>query len=161
MDSKEFKADFQFLDSWISKSNFNNQFIKIDDEMDLSREIEVSYSTERIEYSGDKLVGRVEMEIKFRIRETDNVPENKRKECNGELIINGLFMTTSAMKDELFDRMLELNGCATLISIARSFVISLSSQALGMGKIVLPLLNIYQMHKKAASTEKKVEGKNK
>ena len=38
---------------------------------------------------------------------------------------------------------MELNGCATLYSIARSFLMSTTSQVFSNGAVILPMINFF------------------
>ena len=58
--------------------------------------------------------------------------------------IEGCFNASSEFGEENFKNMLELNGIASLYSIARGFVQSTSSQTLLAGSVLLPLINVIE-----------------
>lgn len=149
MNTNEFKADFQLLDSNVASFVFENKFICIEDDMDLDRQIDVEYSTDRLEDYKEYRMGTVTLNVKFSIKEKEDEAKDQRRSCIGDLEISGLFCAQSeSIEDDLFNKMLEVNGCATMISLVRAFIISVSAQSIGTGKIILPLLNINQMHEK-------------
>lgn len=60
------------------------------------------------------------------------------------LELEGLFGATE-MEQEAFEEMLASNGIATLYSIARAIVSSLSSQVCVGNHIILPMISLYKM----------------
>ena len=60
------------------------------------------------------------------------------------LVLNGLF-TMIETNEELFQNMLLLNGNSALYSIARSYIITISSMSLTSGQLVLPMINFVNL----------------
>ena len=68
--------------------------------------------------------------------------------------IQGCFKASQETSKEEFNKMLSINGCAALFSIARSIIVSVTSQSLVQGSILLPMVNIFNLRKEKLELEK-------
>lgn len=58
--------------------------------------------------------------------------------------IEGCFTAPDEIGEELFKKMLQINGITSLYSIARGFIQSTTSQTLMTGNVLLPMFNVAQ-----------------
>ena len=151
MNTKEFQASFQFIGSKISKFKQNNDFLSMTIDMDLNRSIDVEYSTNSIEERENRFYGVLTLYVKVDVKEKGR--DKNKKKYHGELEIVGFFGADKGLGKEDFSKMLEINGCASFIAVARAFFTSITALSMLDGHIVLPLLNIVNMSKKKDETK--------
>lgn len=72
-----------------------------------------------------------------------------------EIVIEGVFSSSTAIEDERFMELLNINGGAALYSIARAKIEAISSLVYNEGKILLPMINIIQYYKEKFEEENK------
>lgn len=157
MDTKEFESSFQFIGSHINSFSQSNDFLSITSDMDLIRAVDVEYSVSDVQEADDSdLFGVLTLFIKVNVKEKGGKRSNKK--YKGNLRITGFFKSDKELGVQNFAKMLEINGCASLFSIARSFFISISAQSMLDGQITLPLLNIVNMSKRKSEIEKEKTG---
>lgn len=73
---------------------------------------------------------------------------------NVDMTMQGTCIAPRSMSDESFGRMLGINGCSAIYSVARGIVSSTSAQMLMGGSIILPLVNFVQFHEVSAKNAK-------
>jgi len=134
-----FESVFQLLGHTIKKVSVKNDFINMKDEGDLLRQVDFSHETREAQTDGPFQAGVVTLTIKVDIRKKEGRKIVNRFE--GSFEIEGYFSGPENMDAEAFRNMLNINGSAALYSIARGFLISLSSQVLNEGRVLLPLVN--------------------
>lgn len=145
MDANIYKSPFQFIGNSVSKFNMENNFLILDKNEDLKQKVDIEYDTDT-EKVNEHWIGTVTLTIDAEVYKNPEEDEAK-KAFNFLLEIDGAFAAPDTLSEEQFVQMLELNGCASVLSVARAFIISVSSQSLVEGQIVLPLLNVNSMHK--------------
>ena len=76
----------------------------------------------------------------------NNVAEEKStdRKLSISLVIEGLF-SFSGDDEDVFRKMLFLNGNSTLYSIARAHIHSVTSMALNSGRVLLPMINFLKL----------------
>ena len=77
----------------------------------------------------------------LQIEFTININQEK-KWCKFEILIKGAFQSTRDMDEEEFRKLVEINGAASLIGIARGKIESISATMLNNGKINIPYINV-------------------
>lgn len=141
MNANEIKADFQLLASAITNIDLKNNFIGFNEyDENLKKEFDVSYKFGNVEYDDDQLcMGVIILDIDVSVYTTAS---DERLDLH--LTIEGCF-TAENIKADDFKSMLGVNGCTCLYSIARSTIISITSQTLVTGKIILPMINTFKL----------------
>lgn len=131
-------SDFQIIGSTIKSVKIKNDFLTLSNNS-VKRKIDISHSVGNIDVieDGKFFSGIIVLNIKV------NVSQNKNK-YNLDMSIEGCFNASTEIGEENFKNMLELNGIASLYSIARGFVQSTSSQTLLAGSVLLPLINVIE-----------------
>ena len=155
MDIKKYLSTFQFVGSRIVKFTQANDFFSIMATDELDRRLDVEYQIDSIESEKTKFLGILSLNIKVDVKEKSNNKIKKKYKIN--LTIQGAFSSDIELGREQFEKMLEVNGCASLYAVARAFIMSITSQSLFDGQIILPLLNVVNMveAKKENTAEKK------
>lgn len=155
MDTAVFESDFQLIVNSIRKLEIRNDFIFFPESHDLSRYFDVESEIISIDEDENEFSGLLKLCLIVEVTEK----EPKIKETNGRkpgfylnLELLGLFKDASGGDKEGFIDLLSLNGSAALYGIARSLVISLSSQSALYAQVILPMVNFFKM-KKLEETE--------
>ena len=149
MDIKQFESTFQFIGSSITNLKSSNGIRTIRDESSLTHEIDTSYEITHCDEIEDDFVGILVLNITIKLKEQ----KTKGKRLLINVQIEGVFKANKALGKDGFVNMLRINGTASLFSIARAFIMSLTSQMLLDGKVVIPLVNFYQMEEKSTNSD--------
>lgn len=137
-------SDFQILGTNIKTLNLTNDFIYFqDNNEDIDRKVGINYEILDIHQSHDKLIGTLLFMIDLNI--TDNSRED-HNQIHLSLEIEGGFYSSN-LDQNVFKQMIEINGVASLFSIARSFILSVTSQAIPGSQIVIPMINVTKIKK--------------
>lgn len=154
MDITDIVSNFEFIGSCIKKVEMQNRIVYFSDE-DINKYIDVSYSNVVINdlKSQEIKTGTVDLYINIILRSSDEKQEAK---TTISMVINGCFSAPINIGEDEFKKLLTENGCATLYSIARATIMSLTAQAFTDGKVTLPMLNIFRLREE---TEKEQQEK--
>lgn len=154
MDAKNIKSGFQLLATSIKTIDFINNFTYFTESEEIERNFDVTYEVDDISYDDDEntIMGTISLNVIA-------IVKNKESEMKFNLIIQGCFISEEDIKAEDFRNMLELNGCATLYSIARAIVLNISSQACYGAHILLPMINLFKLKDKKEVKEEDLKDK--
>lgn len=141
MDIKNVESKFQILSSKITRLNIDNSFLIYDERKAGKKNIDVSYKICHIEDLEEKKEHFGVLDIFINI-----FSEIEEQKCVLNLAIRGFFNAPLDLPQEVFEKMLKVNGCTALYSIARGMVGSISSQVFYFGNIVLPMVNFIHFH---------------
>lgn len=131
-------ADFQLKGTSIKRIDLNNDFVQYSDNERTEKKFNVSYNIEEISERDDgNSLGTMVLLLEIEISQEDN-------KLNILLEIEGCFSYNGDSKDE-FMEMLEINGSATMYSIARSIILTITSQTFAGEKILLPMVNFFKL----------------
>jgi len=142
---KDIKSEFQFVGNQILKLSLKNDFVQLPPQELLSKCVfDVEYEIPPIDILNetDERYGFVDLHLKL------NILSKKKERLSLNLSIRGCFTDSVSTPKETFSEMLGLNGCATLYSIARAQIISITSQAMNGGELILPMVNFFKMKEK-------------
>ncbi len=140
MDVNNYISSFQIVGNSIVDISVKNNLVNINDSSEIERTLDVSYAIEKQPPTDSKKVSLVNLTVSLTL-------------SHGELstdiryTVQGCFTIDNAAPDDEFEAMLDVNGCATLYSIARADIASISAHIYYSGKILLPMLNFLDMHK--------------
>ncbi len=149
--SEEIKSDFQMVSSCIKYISLKNDFYMLPEPERLSFIADAEY--DEIHISRNE-TGGFKGTIDLTVTATAKLKKSKDKICI-RICMKGIFMDSEAKEEEAFEQFLTLNGCASLYAIARSMIISLSSQSMSGGELILPMVNFFRM--KEAKDKKETE----
>lgn len=138
----EFLSDFQFISNTVSNISFTNRISKIGE--NCKKRMNLNYDSINIQEAANLLIGTIILKI-----DIDVVDGEK---CLTRLSYSaiGAFSTKDTQNKDKFEDMIKINGLATLYSIARANILTISSLA-GIGEINIPMINVYEYvtkHKK-------------
>lgn len=141
MNVEKIKSEFQLLATTLLKLDFSNNFVIMNDCIKLDRMLDVSYEINDITHDKeeDLLMGTITLNVIALIK-------SEEAEMNIKLNLQGCFISEKTDDNEAFKNMLGINGCASLYSIARSIILSLSSQACAGAHILLPMINVFKLN---------------
>lgn len=137
-------ATIQLLGTSIKQLKIENDFIYFRDDDETEKEIDVQYQIEDIVVDEEEhvLLGTILLMIDIQIK-------RQEEQMKLELAIQGGFTTLKLDEPEKnresFKKLLSLNGCASLYSIARGIVSSVTSQAFMGETIMLPMINVFKL----------------
>jgi preprotein translocase subunit SecB len=137
-------SDFQILGTNIKTLNLTNDFIYFqDNNEDIDRKVGINYEILDIHQSHDKLIGTLLFMIDLDITDKSREDHNQ---IHLSLEIEGGFYSSN-LDQNVFKQMIGINGVASLFSIARSFILSVTSQAIPGSQIVIPMINVTKIKK--------------
>ena len=129
---EKYMSDMQFLGSSIKNLEINNDFVVFPDKS--NKMFDVVYERILINKRDERKNGTIRLDVKV------TLSENERN-CNFHLVIEGCFSISSKVSDDDFEKILALNGRASLYSVARAYITTISSITFAGGSIVLPMMN--------------------
>lgn len=140
MDIEKYLTDFTFKGNCIKKLIIENDFVAFPVDSETTRKVDVKYKLDDIatDKDGIGLIG-------IAVLNTTVLIERRNRTCKIEISVEGCFATNEKNEKETFEQMIRINGCATLYSITRAIISSVSSQTFSVGNITLPMINVYQM----------------
>ena len=145
MNVNSIKSEFQFIGSSINRLAISNDFVVFPDASTLDKNIDVSYDILEISKDEDNVWGTIDLYIECTISDCNSNQNETNNVCTISLSINGCFIDNTSLDESTFKKMLSVNGCAALYSIARSFVMSVSSQLSVNCNITLPMINTFKL----------------
>lgn len=75
------------------------------------------------------------------------IQQSEEQECKIQLSLEGAFLSTENVEDEVFKGLVAVNGAAAMIGIARGKLEALSANIFNNGKIVIPFVNVIEYYK--------------
>ena len=142
MNTDTIKSSFQFIGNQIKNISLKNDFVELHSTENLKRLMDVTYEITdvHLEPDVDKILGVVDLHVWCKAEDSESGDEIALEMC-----VSGCFIDDIDVKEDDFKEMLSLNGCAALYGIARAIIISLSSQAMDGGQLILPMVNFFRL----------------
>lgn len=137
------KSPFQFIENRVNKLEVKNSLIDFS-EKSLKREIKkLDYIVTNYSENGELFLGALSLDLEVLIA------SKSEQSVSFYIQVEGLFKgDKSKINKEQFEKMLEINGSSTLLSIARGIVISISALCSFNGQIRIPLMNMLAYYNK-------------
>ncbi|NLZ82659.1 MAG: hypothetical protein GX915_03230 [Clostridiales bacterium] len=132
-------SELNFQGCTIRKLKVDNSIISISS--DIVRKIGLEIVPFEINMDQEKKYGKLLMKIVVELE------ENLKNVANIELVIEGAFSVPSSVDESTFKELILINGAASLYSIARSKIENISATTFLEGKIIIPMINIYDYYK--------------
>lgn len=141
MDAKKIISGFQLVKAAVISLEVKNSFLEYDEHLNGSKTIDVAYQITDSRTIEEKKIhgGSLDLHVTVASKINDSA-------YIIHMIYRGLFTAPSEMTFQEFSRMLKINGTASLYSMARAVLISISSQMFSGGSILLPMVNVIQFH---------------
>jgi len=152
----EYYADFQLIGNRIEQLKINNDFIVIDvdSSSETKKSLKLSHLISDVEIDGEgKLTGILSLNVKVKL-------VRAKEKCSVDLTLEGCFNASGDLGEDRFRSMLEVNGLSTLYNMARSVLISITSQAFVQGSVILPMINVFKYIEGKKEEERKLAEKN-
>ena len=118
-----------------------------------SQTLDMDYEIRKLDSSPETLNSEVKLKTKIVIK----VEKQKRFELQVTHLGLVSAPTSAFDTEEDFDKAVELNGLASLISFARANIASISGLTFCHGNIVLPMINVYKLNDLKRAKEKSKE----
>lgn len=149
MNASEMQSWFQFCGSRVLRFSMHNDYVAMPQEDDLStspaQSTDVKYEVVSIEKREKYYVGILRLHITTGASSTDGNTEHKN-EIGADLWIEGCYVMIDRLSEDDMQKMLIINGSASLYSIARSFISSVTSQSMDSGSLTLPMISTYALY---------------
>lgn len=113
----------------------------VDVEKDAKRNFGLNINEPNFQKVGDELFAQ--MEIDFEVE----IYQSEEKECKIQLALEGVFLLTDDIEEDMFKQLVIINGAAALIGIARGKLETISASIFNNGKIVIPFINVMDYYK--------------
>lgn len=151
MNTRDMQSNFQFCGSRILRFYLQNDFVSLPPEEALhlspDKATDVKYEIVSIEKKDGHAVGILRLHIT-----TVAADGESKGQLGADLWIEGCFVMVADLSPEDIRKFLIVNGSASLYSIARSFIASVTSQSLENGKLILPMISTYALYAAEDST---------
>ena len=146
MEINKFESPFKFVGNRVVELAVKNDFVGLDPaDSEMEDTLDSDFQIKNISENEGELCGILHLAV-----QADAQKEDKRFSIS--LILEGCFQSKMEDKDG-FAKLLALNGTTALYSIARSLILSVSSQSLSGGQILLPMINVFRMHEIKENTK--------
>ena len=142
-------AQFQMLASRIVSLNIKNDSISSDTIHHGKKFLDVSHEIVSVDLHNNNLfIGVVQIHISIRIT-------LGKAKFSLKLTLEGGFSAPQEMGEEMFRKMLSLNGIASLYGIARALISSVTSQSFADGSVILPMIDVTRYSKDLSAENNK------
>lgn len=132
-------SSFIIIGSRITHLDFDSSIFIFDDK-DFDKTVGYQIETKNVGTTDNARYGEVVLNIEVHL---DGKEAAQDHNAVIHLTIEGGFQAPEEMNEEDFISMLQINGSAALYSIARSYLVSVTSQSFVQGNILLPLVNFF------------------
>lgn len=145
MNTEKVESCFQMIGARVVDYKLHNDFVSIDGNE--KKKLDMTHTISQIgKNSDDCVLGIMQLTLKIQLWKG-------KEKLKIDLTIEGCFKAPEDMADDEFEKMLNVNGTAALYSIARSFVLSNTSQVLLDGKVILPMVNVVEYSRSNEKTK--------
>lgn len=134
----EVATGITFIGTQIEKLTINNSITELEDSDKRSFGLDIN-APELMTEDGKNYA---ELAIELVI----SIKKNEDQHCDINLVLKGAFLNTIGDVTK-FKKLVEVNGAAALIGVARGKIESISSSVFNSGKIVLPFINVLEYYK--------------
>lgn len=138
MNFNKITSDLSFLGSTIREMKINNSIVSLTPS--IVKKFGMDIVPTEISINHNTRYGKLLLKIVIQLEENDiNVGSI-------ELVTEGVFTAPSSIDEAVFMELLLINGAAALYSIARSKIESISAATFLDGKIIIPMISIYDFY---------------
>ena len=151
MELNKIIAELDFISATVHNIEMTNNSSELLQSSKRSFSLDIKHNEPIVQ--GNKKYGGLLLEINISVEHEE--PELSNDSV--KLVIEGRFSASSAIDDDEFLEMLNINGGAALYSIARAKIEAISGIVYDEGKLLLPMINIveyYQEKYKNVKTDK-------
>ncbi len=147
--NRKIESLFKMTSFSIYKASFEvkNKILNLKDKK-LHTNVKLNVNISKAKTVNNEEKGNANIDLSFSLR------MGRLTFLNVKLSISGQFEAVN-MKEETFEELIKYSGVANLLQIARSYIISMTSQNGLTPPAVLPMINLVELYK----NENKVKGK--
>lgn len=138
---QDIQSPFQMHGCVVDNIEVKNDFVSIPADVQLESTVNIKNGISKIKKADENNMLQANL-----ILDLHYSASFEEKVFSVHLVLNGLFTTTD-IDEKVFEHMLLLNGNSALYSIARSYIITISSMSLTSGQLVLPMINFVNLIK--------------
>lgn len=154
LDMNKITSNLQFVGSTILKLNIDNGIAVLGTDATKSFDLDIKISN-HIDHNQNTLFGKVLVVVSVSI----TIPNNDKKNMF-QIAVEGGFQSDDGISEEEFKKQLAINGAAALYSIVRAKMETVSAATFSSGKIILPVINIYQYYEEKQKAAAEAQSKN-
>ena len=151
MEIGNIKSSFQLISTSVLSLQVKNNLIEYNERDDGERAIDVAFEIHDVSEtdSVEQHIGILDLHVTIKCGFEDE------QYLSIILIQRGIFTASQDMDAATFKKMLRVNGCASLYSIARATISSISSQLFSSGCVIIPMVNFIRFHELNENNETK------
>ena len=138
MDFNKITSDLKFLGCTIRELNVVNTVVSLSDEV--TKKFGMDVAASEISVSEKMRSGKLLLKIVVELE------ENSKNIGSIDLVLEGAFSASISVDEDAFKELLLLNGATALFSIGRSKIENISATTFLNGKIIIPMINIYDYY---------------
>ena len=153
IDINKIKSAFQLVNTSIVSLNVDNTFYDYNERDSGKRQIDVGFIVKEtaIEEETKQHLGILDLKVHI----VCHFDDDRHLDLN--MILRGVFSAPVEMEEDQFNIMLEQNGCASLYSVARGTIASITSQMFTCGCIIVPMVNFIKFHELIEESEESTQ----
>ncbi|HCT17394.1 MAG TPA: hypothetical protein DIW36_08490 [Ruminococcaceae bacterium] len=136
MDFDKITADIDFISSYIHNIEVNAKVPDLPDDAQKGFGMDIKCTSPTV-IDGCKY-GNLLMQVEVHVLRSDDDRDTFK------IVLEGAFKSSADIPDEKFMEMLNINGGALLLSIARAKLETISALTYAHGKIIIPMINMVQ-----------------
>lgn len=150
MEFDRIQADLNFIGAVIKEITVKNHIVSSTDIDRPEFGMDIVSKLEPIANKGER-IGRILLQITVQLSSKNE--DQEKSEFT--VLIEGEFSIPESVEEEKAEALLRINGASALYSIARAKVEELSAMSFFNGKLVLPMINMFEFYKSKAEEEQK------
>ena len=136
---KDVQAQFQMLDSYVKEYSLKT-VSKLSESMNINVNGQVGFRIIQITEKEDCLIGEIELTNDLNLKVKDEI------KAQIKIVMGGLFNYTNKNEKEAFEKMLKINGAATLSHFIRTYIHTNTAMS-SMPPIIIPMINYVEFFK--------------
>jgi len=138
-------APLQLLGNKISYLHLENSLVAFQDhDASLKRNLDIEYSIDNISFDEEANLKVCTITLYTKI----SVTTESNLEIDLTVAVEGGFTIDGRLPDGEAEKYLSINGCASLYSITRAIILSVTAQATNGGKVILPMINTSNLNRR-------------
>ena len=142
-------AKFQMLGSRIVSLYLKNDSISSSVIFLGKKNLDISHEIVSVELQENAFLGVIRLHVNVKVKQ-------EKTSYILKLVLEGGFSAPKEMSEEVFKKMLSINGITSLYGIARAHICSISSQSFTDGSVILPMIDVTRYSKVLSSDDSKV-----
>lgn len=139
MELNKITSGVELLGTYVNDLSINNSIADI--VKDAKRTFGLNISEPEFESKDGSIYAQIGIEIEIEISQSEE------QNCKIKFSIEGGFVSSGDIEEEVFKQRVAVSGAAALIGIARGKIETISASIFNSGKIVIPFVNVVDYYK--------------